>query len=1289
MNQYSYTPTKDTTQPSRDLIPLYGSTESKDSIGHLIFKDNPFAGLAGNYQVLPFKEGSTVQEIVSATCAENSWLVNYIEVKIGGQVIPRESWNLVRLKKTAPVSLIVVPQGGGGGGGILQTVAMVAVVVAVSYFTLGAGSAAFAGYFGGVGSLGAMVAGTIAVMGASFIAGMALNALFPPPKVDTPSLSMGASGATQDQTYSFSLDTNTSWQYKPVPRVYGRVKTAPPYAARPFIEAVGDQQYMYLLFDFGYGPLQLEDLRIGENPIDSYQNVEYYIHESFVKGNSLNLYNKDVWQDSYSLKLIQNQWRSASTQKESIQAIVDIQFPQGLAHTNSKNGDMEYQSVDVQLQWRRVGESTWRGFGDINNQFVGDVVVLSTDTFRVTRNSSKPFTISLKLNFNSADEYEIQVTRTNEDSTDRYTADDTYLSSVRSVKTISPIAPEAPHTIVEMKILANDQLNGMVSNFTAIATSKLQTYYPSGAAAGIVATRNPAWAYLDVLMGTGAVRPAPLSRVDIAAFVEWAAWCDSSALNAPGLPRSQCDLVVSGNYTAWQVLKLIGATGDATPSLRSGKYSVSLDKPKTTPVQIFTPRNSSGFSATRGYHIQPHGLRVQYIDPNQEWQQREIVVFDDGRDLSNSTIYDTLQLTGITNYHHAYRIGRHTLAQGRLRQETFTIKVGVENILATRGDLVRLAYDIPKIGAGWARIKWIYGQQIKLDAPVTIITSTSYLRVRTPDGQITLPIVDMIGDDLLVVDGDVSLLAENQLAVYGELEKITMDCLVKSVQPSGDLSATLDLVPYAEGIYNSEVEPIPEYNPLITNLDDKRCGPVVGLQVTQLDTVINRYHYISIVLSWRPPVGLYPEHYDIYLYTYGIWTKIDSTKNITYYAFKDVRIVGEDGSPADILGRTFVFAVVAVGKYNKVAISPNLAPNAEITPVGDLGRPSAPDFFDLDMRANQNIVLEWRHPPNNDIDHYIIRYSPRFDKATIANSTIVVQKVSYPLTTVTVPARLGTYFIKTVDTSGNTSAYAAECITPTEILNSDDFVRSVSDLRWTGSFQGLSVVNGNLTLAEKSTIGYYYLQTILTFEAIYPVQLTSQMDVTAATTTLDIIDDHKWNAHMEMRTAEEFKVLNDWPILNDVVPNLIEFGGRFGEWRKFLAGTYTIKQAQFRIVVESIEGLQVSVSKAEVIVSAPTRTANDYDVTCPVGGKRIQFVPAFQETPSLGITSDNYRQGDSHVITNKDRYGFDIEFFNGTTSVERQFDWIARGFGTEVKSIPGQNLITNSRSIPTNFKGEL
>jgi len=1254
------------------LTHLRGEKEFQASIdGHAIFRDNPFAQ-AGNYTTIHFQEGSSVEELVNFVCIDNSWLKNYIVVRIGADLVPKENWSRVKLKKSAPVQILVVPQGGGGGGkNILKIVALVAVAI---YAPQLAAQMGFTSTVGGVTALtttGQFVAAGIALVGT-----LAVNAIFPPPKL--PNIGSGV-GLSDNAVFGFSQVKNVTKPYSSIPRVYGRNKVVPNYAAKPFIQSLGDQQWIYLLFDFGYGPLNLTDLKIGENGIDTYTDVDYVIHESFVAGDALEIYNKDVEQDAYSLKLLDDSYRTVTTALETTELILDFQFPAGLNKVSESTGDLENLTTSFSVEIREVGAVTWNNYQTYSYHLDSQYASVSPALgISCTANTSRPFFVTLSVENLTSGQYEIRCKRTTTDSVQKYHYDDVYLAALRSIKDIAPIAPSVPHTIVEMRILATEQLNGVVDEFSAIATSVLPVW--NGYDWVSQATRNPAWIYADILRGTASARPISDLRIDKVALLDWATWCDEPSANEPTKPKAQCDFIVSGQSTAWQALKLVASTGDASPTVKSGKYSITVDKLRSTPVQLFTPRNCLSFSAVRSFHEQPDALRVQFVDPDEQWLPREIVVYDDGKNAENSVKFETLELTGVTNYHQAWRIGRRALAQGRLRQEVYTISTGVENLLASRGDLVRLAYDVPKIGKGWGRIKSIEDQNILLDENFTEISIGNYLRVRkSNDVQIDFLVTGIIPENGVTVSGDVSTLSIGDLCVYGPMAQISLDCLVKSVNPLADLKAAIELVAYAPEIYTAETDTIPPYDPLISTANDIVPGEVGNLSASQYVTFINRYPYIAISLSWiGSPPGQIPVYYDVYEKQNGEWVQIGTTTDRFFYAYKNVRLVDESGNTVSLVGKLLEFSVVGVAP-NGSRIQPSEGAKVSITPTRDDVPPGKPTYLDLDVRNSNQITLEWGHPANNDIDAYEVRYTPEFSSTAIfEGATVSAQKVSYPSNTVSVPARFGTYLVKTIDTSGNYSTEAALAITPTRTLFDYKSLQVVENPTWIGTKDGMEVfdttklrTSSTGAPGEYNQDGYYYFTETIDFGAIYPVRITSSIEAYGFTATEAIAANTNWDAWLEVRTGTDITTLSDWGTL-DTITTLSYGEGDFNEWRAFQAGDFTGYLLQFRLRTSSeLSTLGVAIKSASIEIKSQNRTDGEYDVVCAVGGSQITYDEEFQERPAISVTQDNVQAGDRYTITGADKAGFYIEFFDiSGLSVSRQFDWVASGVGRKVLSIP-------------------
>jgi hypothetical protein len=380
-----------------------------------------------------------------------------------------------------------------------------------------------------------------------------------------------------------------------------------------------------------------------------------------------------------------------------------------------------------------------------------------------------------------------------------------------------------------------------------------------------------------------------------------------------------------------------------------------------------------------------------------------------------------------------------------------------------------------------------------------------------------------------------------------------------------------------------------------------------------------------------------------------------------------------------MIGRPLTFAVVALG-YNGQRMQPGDAPQTTIVPQGDQTKPLAPEFFDLDIRSKESIYLEWSESRSNDVSHYIVRYSPVFQGADFNSATIIANRQPYASTSITVPARLGTYFVKTVDTFGNVSEGAVLAITPTATLNDDIELQIVEEPTWPGALESMEIKGGflqSLGLDDftYATGGVYLYKKYLDFRHIHPITFTAQIEAEAIMDGVAIdpsLVGEEWDAWFELRSADNAKFLIDWPILTKVEPNLIFSGAMFGPWRKFYAGEYTGRFFQFRLCVASRDPrIGVRIKKARVDVSARIRVDGDYDVQCPAEGLRVTFEPPYYETPALAITQDSAQEGDRAVVYAKDRFGFNIAFVNkdGVDSA-RQFDWIARGWGKEEPALP-------------------
>jgi len=333
---------------------------------------------------------------------------------------------------------------------------------------------------------------------------------------------------------------------------------------------------------------------------------------------------------------------------------------------------------------------------------------------------TEPFETSLNVDFDVAAEYDIRITRLSPNPKKYYFNEFNwiYLNSLYSTPIV--FEPETAHTVLELKVKATDEISGVIDTLSCVAESQVEVW--DGSNWTLQVSNNPAWIYCDVLMGSATKFPVSLADrdrlMDLPAIKAWADYCDQSAPNDDGVAQFQCNLIIDGETTVKQVLQTVCSTGRAAPSRTDGKYSIVRDTLDTPPVQLITPKNCRNFTTTVSYVRPPHGLKISIQDEAYNYEPTEVVVYNDGYDFSNATVFENLNLAGTTRYQQAYRLGRYYLATAKLQRERIECGLDIENLVATRGDVVLVANDTIRIGGVPCRIADIQGDVITLDEQI-------------------------------------------------------------------------------------------------------------------------------------------------------------------------------------------------------------------------------------------------------------------------------------------------------------------------------------------------------------------------------------------------------------------------------------------------------------------------------------------------------------------------------------------------------------------------------------------
>ena len=157
-------------------------------------------------------------------------------------------------------------------------------------------------------------------------------------------------------------------------------------------------------------------------------------------------------------------------------------------------------------------------------------------------------------------------------------------------------------------------------------------------------------------------------------------------------------------------------------------------------------------------------------------------------------------------------------------------------------------------------------------------------------------------------------------------------------------------------------------------------------------------------------------------------------------------------------------AIYDVRARSVTSVSRSVFISAQHQVVGKTAPPADVTNFQVNI-INTEAHLSWTPVPDLDLSHYIIRHSPLTSGAIFSNAITLIDKVSRPANTVTVPALTGTYFIRSVDKIGLKSLNATSNVALiNNVKNLNLVASSTQDPSFTGTKTDVSVVDNALML---------------------------------------------------------------------------------------------------------------------------------------------------------------------------------------------------------------------------------
>lgn len=340
----------------------------------------------------------------------------------------------------------------------------------------------------------------------------------------------------------------------------------------------------------------------------------------------------------------------------------------------------------------------------------------------------------------------------------------------------------------------------------------------------------------------------------------------------------------------------------------------------------------------------------------------------------------------------------------------------------------------------------------------------------------------------------------------------------------------------------------------------------------------------------------------------------------------------------------------------------------------------------------------WNPVTNLDLRYYEIRYSTNTATTNYADTQVLVERIARPGTSVVTPYQAGVkYFLKAVDKFGVRSTnYASNIITAQVFDEKQTAIQTITeDPTFTGTKSNCVVVDNTLRL--DTSINFDDLSG--DFDDAEGFFDGGGGNVAASGTydfasPLDLLSKYKFNVQLNEFQVQNLNYVNNFDSklgLFDDAEGLFDGGENasvstdvqlyaaigtedsagsvtYGSFNKFRSGDYNARAIKFRAILTSTNADETPiVEKLSLKISLQKRSEEGSNIASgtDVAGKTITFAYPFYQTPSLTIIGQNMQDGDYFVLNSKNASSFNVEFFNGVSTIDRTFDYQAIGIGQQ------------------------
>lgn len=1235
-----------------------------------------------------------------------------VNVWHNGRPVPITLWQRLIPRQGDQVVIRTRGEGGGGGGKILRTVALVALVVLTygigSYAGLGASLASASGLSVGAASGLLLVGGSLLI-----------NALIPMPLPTAAKLGTGQK-YDSSPTYSIQGGRNRARPWEPMLIVFGRHKVVPDLGAQPYTQFQGSEQFLNQVYHFGLQgtSLSLTDLKIGNTLTENYQDVQIQMSGT---GGKLDMFpgNVDTLQ-GFSLNKSDG-WQFRTTGRDVVS--LSVEFAARLFRITD-DGSLVSRSVDVRVQYRAVGTSSWTDLGGINaiysthywslrDRLTGQQVEFGTsEPGDHTEGETKIFDPSLALDsFGQVGvgvwrwvthPYQLgqpwqgiapdpvhtpggpgyRITGARQDPSrltvswnvtrgqyeiavlkDTPDINDSRESNETAVSQILVFQVDDADYTGQCRMAMRIKASGQLNGAVDEFNAIASAWCPVWQDGGWITkeTSNPAWWYLWFARGR---LDATGSRVFGGGLGD--AQIDIDGIKAWALWCEQknltFDYVLDQKMNAAAVLQMIARAGRASLTYQTGKLGVMWDAENLPVVAMFGPFNirSGSFKLAYVNEGTVDEVVANFVNKDVGWVVDEVRSKVPGAISTNNPLQ--LDLDGCVHRDMAGREANLIAASQVWRRRQVTWETDIEGLVCTRGDVVSFSHDLTVWGYSGRMMPGSGGLTIKLQNRVPS-DGAGIALLRDPDGKMkTVSVTSAVGEvDELFIITDLDGFPMPGDAGYEEFSPFDWAWQFDPIATPGRRFKISGVVPSGDGLRFEAVDDDPEYYACEGN-PFEYTPPRDGALLAGVVLSIGSFEQIVSVAADQTRVT----------FNWVLTRDMDSQVLIT--------VNGQQRSSQIVPGRS-ADVIAATGDSVTISVTPRSSVGSgapkTLTVIAQGLNASLPPVTGLQSVFRDGLtVLVWNRVVDVRQPSYEVRLGPTWADGTTVAITDSLESLAVGNGLYWVAARF--------QTSNGTLIYGAadSLLVAGATLERNVLVTKVEQPDWSGVLAGgAAIFDDMLTL---SPVGDLLVESdVLALpDVLWVGGSASQGEYTSADENivdigyvtpvrLDIlVDFHARKLDEDILSVPDVLAVPD--VLGgsnrqfvSVVAQIrsAQESGVWSDWRDYAPGLINARYFQVRLKLTTQDpNIVPFVERFEWTIDVPDLIQHAEGVTVPIGGLLVTYEKAFHAKPNVQITIAGAQDGDAIKLTGESALGFSLSITNSGSSVARQVNWIAQGY---------------------------